>query len=134
MKQKPNIIFMMPDQLRADFLSCYGAEFVDTPNIDSLQARGTRYAKCYSPHPVCVPARASLMSGMDAIKTGVLGNGYFLRPDLAEMGVKTWPQILSENGYYTAAIGKMHFYPWDLRLGFQYRVIAEDKRWIHIPG
>jgi arylsulfatase A-like enzyme len=132
MKQKPNIIFIMPDQLRADFLSCYGADFIDTPHIDSLADSGVLYNSAYSAHPLCVPARVSLLTGMDAIKNGVLDNGQFLRPDYAACGIKTWPDILGDNGYYTAAIGKMHFYPWDLRLGFQYRVIAEDKRWIHI--
>jgi arylsulfatase A-like enzyme len=122
----------MPDQLRADFLGCYGASFVDTPHIDSLCQRGVLYTRAYSPHPVCVPARVSLLTGMDAIKNGVLDNGQFLRPDYREIGIGLWPEILNADGYYTAAIGKMHFYPWDLRLGFQYRVIAEDKRWIHI--
>ena len=69
---------------------------------------------------------------MNGIKNGVLDNGQFLRPDIAQMGIKVWPEILAQNDYYTAAIGKMHFYPWDARLGFQYRAIAEDKRWIHI--
>ena len=40
---KPNILFLMPDQLRHDFLSCYGATFIDTPHIDSLAAEGMRY-------------------------------------------------------------------------------------------
>jgi arylsulfatase len=129
---KPNIIFIMPDQLRADFLSCYGASFIHTPHIDSLAGIGVQYQNGYSAHPLCVPARVALLTGMDAIKNGVLDNGLFLRPDYARCGLQTWPEILSANGYYTAAIGKMHFYPWDIRLGFQYRVIAEDKRWIHI--
>lgn len=132
MSEKPNIIFVFPDQLRADFLGCYGADFVGTPNIDRLQDQGVRYENCYSPHPLCVPARVALLTGMDAIKNGVLDNGQFLRADYASMGIQTWPETLASNGYYTAAIGKMHFYPWDLRLGFQHRVIAEDKRWIHI--
>lgn len=132
MPDKPNIIFVMPDQLRPDFLSCYDAAFIDTPHIDSLCDRGVLYSNAYSAHPVCVPARSALMTGMHGIRTGVLDNGQFLRPDLNECGIQTWPQILAENGYYTAAIGKMHFYPWDLRLGFQYRSIAEDKRWIYI--
>jgi arylsulfatase A-like enzyme len=132
MTEKPNIIFIMPDQLRADFLRCYGASFCRTPNTDRLTERGIVYQNAYSPHPICVPARVSLMTGMDAIRTGVLDNGQFLRPDYAQMGIRTWPEILAADGYYTAAIGKMHFYPWDLRLGFQYRAIAEDKRWIHI--
>ena len=132
MADKHNIIFIMPDQLRPDFLSCHGASFIQTPNIDSLAKGGVLYTRAYSAHPLCVPARVSLMTGMDAVKNGVLGNNQFLRNDYSEMGIQCLAEILGANGYYTAAIGKMHFYPWDLRLGFQYRVIAEDKRWIHI--
>ena len=132
MAQTPNIIFLMPDQLRADFLSCYGADFIDTPYIDALADQGVRYERAYSTSPICVPARASLLTGLNAIKTGVLDNGQWLRPDYAACGLQTWPEMLAEQGYYTAAIGKMHFYPWDLKLGFQYRVAAEDKRWIHV--
>ena len=127
-----NLLFLMPDQLRHDFLGCYGAGFVETPNIDSLADHGVLYRNAYSPSPVCVPARSLLMTGVNAIRTGVLGNGEFLRPDLEDAGIRTWPQLLGDAGYTTAAIGKMHFYPWDLKLGFQYRVAAEDKRWIYI--
>lgn len=132
MPEKPNIIFLFPDQQRPDFLSCYGANFIRTPNIDRLTTQGVMFENAYSPHPLCVPARVALMTGMNGMKTGVLGNTHFLRPDYAERGIQTLPELLNVQGYYTAAIGKMHFYPWDLRLGFQYRVIAEDKRWIHI--
>ncbi|OUC08551.1 hypothetical protein RY27_08305 [Litorilinea aerophila] len=132
MDRQPNLIFLMPDQLRHDFLSCYGATFVETPHIDSLAAHGVRYTRAYSTSPVCVPARASLLTGMNALKNGVTDNGQWLRPDLAAMGIHTWPEILARHGYYTAAIGKMHFYPWDIKHGFQYRVAAEDKRWIHV--
>jgi arylsulfatase len=132
MPDKPNIIFLMPDQLRADFLGCYGADFVRTPNIDRLAEHGVLYQRAYSEHPVCVPARVALLTGMHGYKTGVLDNGQFLRPDYHELGIQTWPEILAGHDYYTAAIGKMHFYPWDVRMGFQYRAIAEDKRWIHI--
>jgi arylsulfatase A-like enzyme len=132
MSDRPNLIFLMPDQLRHDFLGCYGADFLATPNIDRLSAEGTRYDRCYSEHPVCVPARVALLTGMHGFKTGVLDNGQFLRPDYRDMGLQTWPEMLNDRGYYTAAIGKMHFYPWDARMGFQYRAIAEDKRWIYI--
>jgi len=72
------------------------------------------------------------MTGRNPIKNGVLGNGQFLRPDLASCGIRTWPEYLVESGYTTAAVGKMHFYPWDASLGFQRRIICEDKRWIKL--
>ncbi|MEZ4674243.1 MAG: sulfatase-like hydrolase/transferase [Caldilineaceae bacterium] len=132
MARQPNILFLMPDQLRWDFLSCYGADFIDTPNIDLIANEGVRYARAYSTSPICVPARASLLTGLNAIRNGVTDNGQWLRPDLAACGIRTWPEQLNAQGYYTAAIGKMHFYPWDINHGFQYRAICEDKRWLHV--
>ncbi len=132
MARQPNLLFLMPDQLRADFLGCYGAPFLSTPNIDRLAQEGVRYQNAYSTSPICVPARASLLTGLNAIRNGVTDNGQWLRPDLAACGVRTWPELLAAQGYYTAAIGKMHFYPWDINHGFQYRSICEDKRWLQI--
>ena len=129
---KPNILFLMPDQLRHDFLSCYGATFIDTPHIDSLASEGVRYDCAYSTSPVCVAARHNLLTGLNSIRTGVLNNGQFLRPDYAACGIQTWPELIAQAGYRSAAIGKMHFYPWDARMGFDDRVICEDKRWLHI--
>ena len=71
MSDRLNLLFIMPDQLRADFLSCYGADFIETPHIDGLAARGVRYERAYSPSPICVPARAMLLTGRNAIQTGV---------------------------------------------------------------
>ncbi len=132
MAERMNVVFLMPDQLRPDFLSCYGADFIRTPHIDALCDGGTRYARALSPSPICVPMRSSLLTGQNTIKTGVLTNYQWLRPDRAEMGLQTWPELLAEVGYTTAGIGKMHFYPWDSTEGFSYRAIAEDKRHIHV--
>lgn len=132
MTERMNIVFLMPDQLRPDFLGCYGADFIRTPHIDALCAGGTRYARAISPAPICVPMRASLLTGRDTIVTGVLNNNAWLRPDRAACGMPTWPELLATVGYMTAGIGKMHFYPWDIMEGFAYRTIAEDKRHIHI--
>ena len=126
--EKPNILFLFPDQLRADFLGCYGASFAKTPNIDKLCAESIQYTNAVSPAPLCVPARASLLVGYNAVKTGVFHNDHWLRPDHSACGMPTWPELLSKNGYRTAALGKMHFYPWDINEGFNHKVIAEDKR------
>ena len=128
MKKRPNILFLFPDQLRADFLGCYGAEFAKTPNIDRLCSESIQYTNAVSPSPVCVPARASLLVGYNCIKTGVFNNDHWLRPDHSACGQPTWPELLVKNGYYTEAIGKMHFYPWDIGEGFVHKTVAEDKR------
>jgi len=132
MPDRPNHLFILADQLRQDFLSCYGADFISTPNIDRIATGGVRYSQAYSQHPVCVAARVSLLTGMNAIKTGVGANGTFLRPDHQQCGTHTWPEQLAAAGYHTSAIGKMHFYPWDSSLGFNERIITEDKRWLLI--
>ena len=125
----PNILFILADQLRADFLSCYGAGFIDTPHIDGIAAAGIRYERAYSASPLCVPARTALLTGMSAARTGVADNLHALRPDYRDAGIRTWPELLAETGYHTAAIGKMHFYPWDAAHGFRQRVACEDKLW-----
>lgn len=132
MEKKKNILFVLADQLRADFCGCYGADWLQTPTIDTLATEGVKYCEAVSPSPTCVPARASLLTGKSPIENRVLDNTQWLRPDHDDMGIHTWPTQLVEMGYHTAAIGKMHFYPWDITEGFQHRVIAEDKRHIEI--
>lgn len=129
---KENIVFLFADQLRPDFLSCYGADFIETPNIDEIAKSGVLYKNAYSTSPTCVPARASLLTGRNSISNGVIGNSDWLHENISDYGINTWPEILNEQGYFTAAIGKMHFYPWDNHMGFKYRVICEDKRWINV--
>jgi len=129
---RPNILYLMPDQLRWDFVGAYGQPHANTPNMDALAARGTVYERCLSPSPVCIPARASMLTGHNSISNGVLSNDYWLRPDHDACGVPSFATLLSRQGYHTEAIGKMHFIPWDITEGFAHRVIAEDKRHIHI--
>ena len=131
-KNKPNIVLIMPDQLRPDFLGCYGANFIQTPNIDALAQQGLQFDRALSPSPICIPARASLLTGHNALSTGVLTNNYWLRPDHEDCGLLNFTSALLENGYHTEGIGKMHFIPWDQEEGFSHRWIAEDKRHIHV--
>lgn len=101
---RPNLLFITTDQQRWDSLPCYGLGFMHTPNLDCLAREGLVFERCYTPAPLCVPARASLLSGQWPSTTGVLGNNHGLNP-----AQPTWPRLLSAAGYRTAAIGKMHF-------------------------
>ena len=78
---QPNIVFLFPDQLRADFLSCYGANWVETPNMDSIAQNGVRFQNAFSASPICVPARTALLTGMNALRNGVTHNFHNLRAE-----------------------------------------------------
>jgi arylsulfatase A-like enzyme len=116
-----NILYIMCDQLRADALGYAGKFPVATPNIDRLAARGTRFENAYTPNPVCVPARASVMTGVNSYDHGVYYNDQGWPERL-----KPFPQTLAENCYYTSLIGKTHFHPKRRSAGFQKMVLASD--------
>lgn len=123
MGEKTNLLFITTDQQRWDSLPCYGLDFMRTPHLDRLAREGLVFDRAYTPAPLCVPARNALLSGQWPSTTGVLSNNHSLEP-----GTPSWPALLSEAGYLTAAIGKMHFIPFDNRMGFLERISAEDKR------
>jgi choline-sulfatase len=122
-----NLLFITTDQQRWDSLPCYGLDFMRTPHLDRLAREGLVFERAYTPAPLCVPARNALLSGQWPSTTGVLSNNHSLEP-----GTPTWPAVLGAAGYRTAAIGKMHFIPWDSRQGFHERISAEDKRHIYL--
>ncbi len=101
-QDRPNFLFIMADQLRRDYLHCNGAEWMETPNIDKLAARGTVFNHCYTNSPVCAPARISLASGMRPHRIGSLDNSSFL-----PAGVTTYYQRLRDNEYYVGCVGKL---------------------------
>jgi len=71
---RKNILFIRCDQLRADYLSCYGHPFLETPNIDRLAERGVRFSSAYCQAPLCGPSRASFYTGRYLASHGALGN------------------------------------------------------------
>jgi len=79
--QKPNIIFILADDLGIGSVGCYGADKFKTPNIDALAKSGIRFAHCYS-SPLCGPSRALLLTGRYAFRTGMTSNqaGDLLKP------------------------------------------------------
>ena len=123
-----NILFITTDQQRRDSLPCYGLDFMQTPALDSLAREGVVFENCSAVSPVCQPARASFMIGQYPHVTGIPDNFRWIRPNSP-----TIARSFSEAGFRTAAIGKMHFHPWEAMEGFQERIIAEDKRHIFRP-
>jgi arylsulfatase A-like enzyme len=103
MSERPNFILFITDQHRADFLGCYGHPVLRTPNIDSIAMRGTVFDRFYVASPVCMPNRASLMTGRMPSVHGVRSNGIPL-----SMNAVTFADLLREVGYRTALVGKSH--------------------------
>lgn len=103
MTARPNFILFVTDQHRADHLGCYGNSAVQTPNIDAIARRGTRFERFHVASPVCMPNRASLMTGRMPSLHGVRHNGIPLSHDHV-----TFVELLGAAGYETALVGKSH--------------------------
>ena len=104
MSKSPNFLFIITDQHRADWLG--GHSVVKTPHIDAIAAQGTRFADFHVALPVCMPNRASLMTGRMPSVHGLRYNGCVL-PKRAN----TFVDVLRAGGYATASIGKSHLQP-----------------------
>ena len=103
MARRPNFLFVITDQQRADHLGCYGNQVLKTPNIDALAARGRRFDKFYVANPICMPNRATIMTGRMPTLHGVRHNGIALSQEHT-----TFVELLQAAGYDTALIGKSH--------------------------
>src|SRR4051794_30178572 len=104
---KPNIIFVLADDLGIDGVSAYGADKHQTPNIDALAASGTRFSTCYAA-PLCGPSRCLLMTGRYAFRTGGLKNNSWRGGGPGAKSKDEYPiaRLLKENGYATCQSGK----------------------------
>ena len=100
---KRNVLFIMCDQLRFDYLSCAGHPYLQTPNIDALAARGVRFTRAYVQSPVCGPSRMSTYTGRYMRSHGANWNGFPLR-----IGEPTLGDHLRGLGIRTALVGKTH--------------------------
>lgn len=103
MAKKRNILFIMADQLRADYLACNGHPTIKTPNIDKLAQRGVNFTRAYCQAPVCGPSRMSFYTGRYAFSHGASYNNVPLRVSEKGMGDYLRPQ-----GYRVALVGKTH--------------------------
>jgi len=104
MTRRPNVILISTDQQRGD---CIGADVrgVRTPNLDRLGREGTRFANCITPHPMCQPARASILTGKLPYSHGVRDNGRNLDESYGADGMAG---VFAAAGYDTHFIGKAH--------------------------
>ncbi len=103
MTKRPNFLFIVTDQHRADHLGCYGNGVVKTPNIDGIAAEGTRWNRFYVANPICMPNRASIMTGRMCSVHGARHNWIPLSKDHT-----TFVELLRDAGYTTGLIGKSH--------------------------
>ena len=103
-KPKYNVLFIASDDLRPE-LGAYGTPMIQSPNIDNLAARGTRFDNAYAQYPVCNPSRTSLLTGRYPTQTGVMNNNDYFRRKFPDW--VTLPQYFKNNGYATLRSGKI---------------------------
>jgi len=133
MPDRPNLLLITADQLRADALGCYGNPVCRTPNIDRLAAGGVRFEHAYTPDPICVPGRAAITTGnYPHVCTGIKNNGGRIRDDQVKLA-----EHFAGWGYETYACGKLHYVPYAppgqprLLHGFQHCDLNESGRLIN---
>ena len=129
-KRRPNIIFIMADQLAASWVGSYGSGVDSTPTLDRMAQGGTRFTRCITHAPACAPNRASIFTGRSLEIHGMVTNNNRLQTDNP-----LFTELLKTNGYRTGGFGKFHFtempmYPHESmkRYGFDESVASEDPK------
>ncbi len=134
--KRPNIIFILGDDLGWAELGCYGNTFNETPNLDRLAKQGVRFTDAYAAAPVCSPYRAALMTGLYPVRFGITD---YLRPDDKNHlppQCLTIAEVLRKAGYATGIIGKWHLSGYanhgaqelpPAMLGFEETIVSENR-------
>lgn len=104
MNNRPNILFIFPDQHSPHVLGYEGNTVIDTPNIDRLAREGAYFEEAYCQNPLCVPSRMSMLTGRYSRSIGIYENKHVL-----EHNCVTLPRVFGASGYRTCLIGKAHF-------------------------
>ena len=120
-QKKINILFLMDDQHRGDCIGALGNDWVDTPNMDNLAAEGALFTRGYASIPSCLPARASILTGLRPWNHGLLS--FLAIPDKFKVEM---PQLFTDAGYRTHVTGKNHFY--GAKHGYQSTEVEEIYR------
>ncbi len=117
---RDNIILITTDQQRFDTIQALGAKHIFTPHLNYLVGEGISFTRCYADCPICVPSRTTFMTGLKGYESGVISNNtheQVMRKATADR--TTLPAILTDAGYQTYAMGKMHFEPARACYGFE---------------
>jgi arylsulfatase A-like enzyme len=132
--EKPNVVFILADDLGVNDLSLYGSKFHETPNIDALAKRGMVFTQAYSANPLCSPTRSSIMTGLYPSRIGITAPACHLPAEVLDkklvgkagpnqkvLGAESLTRLKTEyytlaeafksNGYTTAHFGKWHLGP-----------------------
>jgi arylsulfatase A-like enzyme len=130
MKSKQsNILLLFTDQQRFDTIAALGNPIIKTPAMDRLVREGTAFTRCYTPSPVCISGRCSMITGQPAHITGCTDN--VAQPQ----NLSSFMEHLRDAGYQTHGTGKMHFSPDPLRMwGYESRDVAEEVGFPYVPG
>lgn len=116
---KPNILLIMPDQMRGDCLSILGHPAVRTPELDELARQGVLFQRAYTPVASCIPARYALLTGLSPQTSGVVG--FRAKP----FSTPSLPELLGKAGYVTVLVGRnMHQVPASGSCGYQRRILG----------
>lgn len=106
MTRRPNILLITSDMQRADCFGRFEKRGVRAPHVEMLAEAGTRFSSCITPSPICMPARASILTGLLPLTHGLYDNGIDLSPEMSDRG---FAGTLGRAGYRTGFIGKAHF-------------------------
>ncbi len=101
--ERPNVVLILSDDHNYNALGCSGNEAIRTPNLDRLASEGVYFDRCFTPNPICSPARACIYTGQDSWNSSVIFNGKPI-PE----GMPTLPHLLADAGYETCFVGKWH--------------------------
>lgn len=131
MQRKPNVLYVMTDQQRADTIAALGNPHIHSPNFDRLVARGVAFTQGYTPTPVCVAARYTIRTGRHALSTRVFSNGSVppvdsQSDDMQERCGVYLPARMRQLGYRTFGVGKFHTQPHDEDLGYDVQLYSEE--------